>query len=137
MAETGVITLHVYMQWRIPGGKGGCKCTPLWASSNTKKDMLTSTDDRLNGTPLSGYRTKKLLLWLTLECFRRKFVRKQVVWTGRADCLSRKRSKWSWFCPKVGVASKFCARFARKTLLQRLFKKSWIRHSYAYSASYW
>ena len=24
-------------QWRIQGGKGGCKCTPLWAASNTKK----------------------------------------------------------------------------------------------------
>ena len=56
--------------------------------------------------PFLAIELRKLLLWLTLECFRRKFVRKQIDWTGRAGSLSQKRSKWAWFCPKVGVASK-------------------------------
>ena len=38
-----------------------------------------------------------------LRMLRRKFVRKRIDWTGS---LSQKRSKWAWFCPKVGVASK-------------------------------
>ena len=49
---------------------------------------------------------RKLLLWLTLACFSRKFVQKQIDWTSRIDSFSQKRSKWAWFCPKVGVASK-------------------------------
>ena len=34
--------------------------------------------------PFLAIELRKLLLWLTLECFRRKFVRKQIDWTGRA-----------------------------------------------------
>ena len=61
------------------GGKGGAS-VPRFGLHPT----LRNNDDKLNGTPLSGYKTKKLLLWLTLECFRRKFVRKRINWTGRA-----------------------------------------------------
>ena len=48
---------------------------------------------------------RKLLLWLTLACFSRKLVQKQIDWTSRTDGFSQKRWKWAWFCPKVGVAS--------------------------------
>ena len=34
--------------------------------------------------PFLAIKLRKLLLWLTLECFRRKFVPKQIDWTGRA-----------------------------------------------------
>ena len=58
------------------------------------------------------------LLWLTLECFRRKFIQKQIDWTGRAGSLSQKQfkcvvlpQKWAWLL-------KFCARFAHKTVLE-------------------
>ena len=37
-----------------PGGKGGANEPPFGLHLT-----LRSTDDRLNGTPLSGYRTKK------------------------------------------------------------------------------
>ena len=47
-------------QWRIQRGIQGCTGTPLWAAPSTKK----YTEVRLNGTPLSGYRNRKLLLWL-------------------------------------------------------------------------
>ena len=90
------------MQWRIQGGKGGASVPPIGLHLT-----LRSTDDKLNGTPpLLAIDLRKLLLWLTLECFRRKFVRKQIDWTGRAGSWSQKRSKWACFCPKVGVASK-------------------------------
>ena len=56
--------------------------------------------------PLSGYRSKKTAAMAHLRMLRRKFVRKYIDWTGRAGSLSQKRSKWAWFCPKVGVASK-------------------------------
>ena len=46
--------------------------------------------------PFLAIELRKLLLWLTLECFRRKFVRKQIDWTGRVGSLSQKRSKWAW-----------------------------------------
>ena len=56
---------------------------------------------------------RKLLLWLTLACFSRKHVQKQIDWTSRIDSFSQKRSKWAGFWPKVGVASEIRARFAR------------------------
>ena len=40
---------------------------------------------------------RKLLLWLTLACFSRKHVQKQIDWTSRIDSFSQKRSKWAWF----------------------------------------
>ena len=83
------------------GGKGGASVPPFGLHLT-----LRSTDDKLNGTPFLAIELRKLLLWLTLECFRRIFVRKQIDWTGRAGSLSQKRSKWAWFYPKVGVASK-------------------------------
>ena len=43
-------------QWRIQRGDPRVHRTPLWAAPSTKK---CHTDVRLNGTPLSGYRTKK------------------------------------------------------------------------------
>ena len=65
---------------------------------------------------------RKLLLWLTLECFRRKFVRKQIDWTGRAGSLSQKRLKSAGFCPKVGVASKIsCTLRAQECTTTPLF----------------
>ena len=45
---------------------------------------------------------RKLLLWLTLEGFRRKFVQKQIDWTGRAGSLSQKRLKWGVILPQSG-----------------------------------
>ena len=61
--------------------------------------------DRLNGTPLSVYRTMKTtaMAHLRMLYFSRKLVQKQIDWT---NSFSQKRSKWAWFCPKVGVASK-------------------------------
>ena len=43
-------------QWQIKGGggKGGASVPPFGLHLT-----LRSTDDKLNGTPLSGYRTKK------------------------------------------------------------------------------
>ena len=49
------------------GGIQGCTGTPLWAAPSTKK----YTDVRLNGTPFLATELRKLLLWLTLEYFRR------------------------------------------------------------------
>ena len=83
------------------GGKGGASVPPFGLHLT-----LRSTDDKLNGTPLSGYRSKKTAAMAHLRMLRRKFVRKRIDWTGRAGSLSQKRSKWAWFCPKVGVASK-------------------------------
>ena len=80
--------LHMHSQWRIQGGKGGASVPPFGLHLT-----LRSTDDELNGTPFLAIELRKLLLWLTLECFRRKFVRKWINWTGRAGSLSQNRSK--------------------------------------------
>ncbi len=37
-------------------------------------------------------------------------------------CFSPERSKWAWFYPKVGVASKFCACFARNSKIRALLQ---------------
>ena len=85
-------TCSVAMQWRIQMGIQGCTGTPLWAAPSTKK----YTDVRLNWTPLSGYRTRKLLLWLTLECFRRNsFENRSIGLVGLVVCLKNER-KWAW-----------------------------------------
>ena len=63
------------------GGKGGASVPPFGLHPT-----LRSTDDKLKGTPLSGYRTKKTAAMAHLRCFRRKFIRKQIDWTGRAGC---------------------------------------------------
>ena len=61
--------------------------------------VLKTTDDRLSGTPLSGYRTKKTST-ITLAYFSRKFVQKLIDSTGWASDCSQKRSK-------MGVGSNF------------------------------
>ena len=81
------------------GGFRGFDRTPLRATPSTKK-YWTRTP------PLSDYRTKKLLLWLTLACFSKKFIQKSIAWTGWAGSCSQTIKKWAWFYPKVGVVSK-------------------------------
>ena len=84
------------MQWRIQGGgKRGASVPPFGLHPTVR-----STDDKLNGTPLSGYTAKNTTAMAYR--FRRKFVRKKIDWTGRAGSEVSKRSKWVW--PKVGVA---------------------------------
>jgi hypothetical protein len=96
-------------QWRIQGGGRGGANEPPFGLHLT----LRSTDDRLNGTPFLAIELRKLLLWLTLECFRRKFVRKRIDCTGRA-CRAgswfQKRSKmgvvppkWAWLQKLSGL----------------------------------
>ena len=55
--------------------------------------------------PFLAIELRKLLLWLTLECFRRKFVRKRIDWTGRAGMQFVSKTiengrgfspKWAW-----------------------------------------
>ena len=82
-------------QWQIQGGKGGASVPPFGLHLT-----LRSTDDELNGTPP---------FWL--QKYENSYYgspqnAKQINWTGRAGSLSQKRSKWAWFSPKVGVASK-------------------------------
>ena len=81
----------MYMQWRIQGGKRGASVPPFGLHLT-----LRSTDDKLNGTPLSGYRTKKTA---TMAHLRRKFVRKQIDWTGRAGSLSQNDQNGRGFPP--------------------------------------
>ena len=96
---TGLATIQEKYLRRIQRGIQGCTGTPLWAVPSTKK----YTDVRLNGTPLSGYRTRKLLLWLTLECFRRNsFENRSIGLVGLVVCLKNERNgrgfarKWAW-----------------------------------------
>ena len=87
------------------GGKGGASVPPFGLHLT-----LNSTDDELikMEPPFLAIELRKLLLWLTLECFRRKFVRKRIDWTGRAGSLSQKRSKMGVVLPQSGCGfSKF------------------------------
>ena len=52
---------------------------------------------------------RKLLLWLILACFSRKFIQKQIDWT---DSFSQKRWKWAWFTSKWAWFKKLRTRFA-------------------------
>jgi hypothetical protein len=96
---------HAPLQMDISGGfrvVPRVPWNPLWAGPSTKK-YYTDTSDRLKWNPPSLATQLRKLLWLTSACFSRKFVRKQVDWTGS---FSQKRSKWAWFNAKLGVASK-------------------------------
>jgi hypothetical protein len=75
---------------------------PLWAGPSTKK-YYTDTRDRLKWNPPSLATQLRKLLWLTSACFSRKFVQKQVDWTGS---FSQKRSKWAWFTKKWACLSR-------------------------------
>ena len=66
---------------------------------------------------------RKLLLWLTLACFSRKLIQKQIDWTSTID----KNDGNGRGFPKVGVASKI-SRARATVLLEPPFRKSWIRH---------
>ena len=56
--------------------------------------------------PFLATELRKLLLWLTLECFRRNlFKNRSIGLVELVDCLKNDR-KWAWFFPKVSVASK-------------------------------
>ena len=63
---------------------------------------------------------RKLLLWLTLACFSRKLVQKQIDCTSRIDSFSQKRSKWAWFPPKWAWLQKFTRNCTIGTPLQRI-----------------
>ena len=84
----------------------------LWAAPSTDDIGYEVLIDRLNGPPYLSTELRKLLLWLTLACFSRKFVQKQrlIGLASRIDSFSQKRSKWAWFCHQVGVASKIRVR---------------------------
>ena len=86
------------------GGKGGASVPPFGLHLT-----LRSTDDKLNGTPLSGYRYKKTAAMAHLRMLRRKFVRKQIDWTGRAGSLSQNDRNVRGFAPKWAWLLKFCA----------------------------
>ena len=57
-----MITIEYYhrptvaKQWRIQGDKGGTNEPPF----GLHLTLRSTDDDKLNGTPLSGYRTKKI-----------------------------------------------------------------------------
>ena len=58
-------------QWRIQGGKGGASVPPFGLHPT-----LRSTDDKLKGTPLSGYRTKKTAAMAHLRMLQKKICSK-------------------------------------------------------------
>ena len=97
-------------QWRIQGGSQGSMEPPfgLHLALMIRYEVLI---DRLNGTPLSVYRTKKTTgtVMAHLSMLQQKIRSKQIDWTSRIDSFSQKRSKWAGFWPKVGVASEIRA----------------------------
>ena len=58
--------------------------------------------------PFPATELRKRLLWLTLECFRRNsFKNRSIGLVGLVvGPKKKKRSKWAWFGPKVGMAFK-------------------------------
>ena len=78
--------------------------------------------------PSLATKLRKILLWLTLACFSRKFVQKQIDWTGGTDIFSQKRSKWAWFYLKVGVASKISRAYGKR-YGSKIRPKESLRHS--------
>ena len=89
-------------QWQIQGGKGGSNEPPLWLHLT-----LRNADDRLNGNPppFLAIGLRKVLLWLTLECFRREFENRSIRLVGLVVCL-KKTIEMGMIFPKMGVASK-------------------------------
>ena len=106
------------------GGKGGANVPPFGLHL-----ILRSTDDKQNGTPLSGYRTKKTAAMAHLRMLQKKIRSKTDRLDGQGWQFVSKTiemgvvlpPKWAWLL-------KFCARFARKNVLQPPFQKSWIHH---------
>ena len=47
----------------------------------------------LSGTPFLSTELRKLLQWLTLACFSRKFVQKRIDWTGKTDSFSQENDR--------------------------------------------
>ena len=62
------------------GGSRGAQEPPF----RLHRLALRSTDDKLKGTALSGYKTKNTA---AVAHLRRKYVRKVIDWTGRAGSL--------------------------------------------------
>ena len=69
-----------------------------------------------------------LLLYLTLACLSRNFDWKLNDWFGRASCSLEKIESGRGF-------SKFCARFARNSIMEPPLHKSCIRHWTMYKMS--
>ena len=98
--------VHRY-QWRIQGVSEVSTEPPIGLHL-----VVRSTDDRLTGTPLSGYRAKKTAAMAHLNMLKQKIRSKSIDWAG--SCYQNDR-KWAWFQPKMGVASKIlCALCAQK-----------------------
>ena len=71
--------------------------------------------------PFLATEPRKLLLRLTLECFRRNsFENRSTGLVELVVCLKNDR-KWAWLL-------KICARFVRNSISESPFWKSWIRH---------
>ena len=69
------------------GSKEGSRSTqepPFWLHLALRSTCIA------NGTPLSGYRTKKTAAMAYLRMLLKKFVRKQINWTCTAGRLSQK-----------------------------------------------
>ena len=90
--------------WTGGGGSGGFRGVSEVSTEPPLGCMhlvLRSTDDRLNGTPLAlATELRKLLLWLTLACFRRKY--QSIGLVGLVVALKRLENghgfsrKWAW-----------------------------------------
>ena len=103
--------VYIHVDWSIlsisldssGGSRGGSKGAQESPFGLRLALRSHDTDVRLNGTPLSGYRTKKLLLWLTLECSSRNlFENRSIGQVGLVVRLKNERNgcgfaqKWAW-----------------------------------------
>ena len=102
------------IQWQIQGGKGGASVPPFGLHLT-----LRSIAVKLNGTP---FLARKLLLWLTMECFRRNsFENRSIGLVGLVVCLKNDRSGRG-FAPEWAWLLKFCACFTHKTITTPLLE---------------
>ena len=67
--------------------------------------------------PFLAIDLRKLLLWLTLECFRRKFVRNGSIGLVGLVVYLKNDRKWACFCPKWAWLLKFRAQECTTTPL--------------------